>query len=124
MTKGKAEHPVFGLVDRLRSAIRTGRRLHLDPEHVKVLMEDDVYLALSRLEAREMRRLSVADITSDKSLATSGSGSGQKFSLGTSAGSSAVPMDVVSRGASQLLRKEAALIVRRQKRSTPSLRTM
>ena len=57
MTKAEAAHPVFGLVDRLRSAIRTGRRLHLDPEHAKVLMDDEVYLALSRLEAREMRRL-------------------------------------------------------------------
>lgn len=114
------ENAVFGLVDRLRSAVRTGRRLHLDQEHAKVLMEDDVYLALSRLEAREMRRLVAPESGSDSNSASSGSGSDRSSSLGTSAGSSAMPPDAASRGASQLLRKEVALTLRRKKRSTHS----
>jgi hypothetical protein len=121
--KTKAEHPVFGLVDRLRSAVRTGRRLHLDPEHVQVLMDDQVYLALSKLEAREMRRLLEAAGTAT-SLASSGSGSGPGSSPGTSAGSSAICTDAVSRGASQLLRQEVDLTLRRKRRSMHSLHTM
>lgn len=114
-------HPVFGLVDRLRSAIRTGRRLHLDPEQAKVLMEDDVYLALSRLEAREMRRLSTPESSSASGSAISGSGSDQRSSPGISAGSSVISPDAASRGASQLLREEVALTLRRKRRSMHSL---
>lgn len=116
-------HPVFGLVDRLRSAVRTGRRLHLDPEHVNVLMSDDIYLALSRLEARQMRSLSSEAVIGSSSV-TSGFGSGRSSSRGTSAGSSAAPTDAASRGANQLLRKEVALTLRRRKRSTHSQNTM
>ena len=123
MTGTRAEPAVFGLVDRLRSAVRTGRRLHLDPEHVKVLMEDDVYLALSRLEAREMRRLSGAEASSGSNSETTGYGSGPRSSPGTSAGSNGIPPDAVSRGASQLLRREVALATRRKKQSTLSLPT-
>jgi hypothetical protein len=123
VAKAQLSNPVFGLVDRIRSAGRTGRRLHLDPEHVKVLMEEDVYLALSRLEAREMQRLSDPEQNSGNSLATSGFGSDRSASPGTSAGLSAIPRDVVSRGASQLLRAEVARTLRRKKQSTPSLHT-
>lgn len=120
MAKTESPHPVFGLVDRLRSAIRTGRRLHLDPEHAKVLMDEEVYLALSRLEALEMRRLVASARSSDNELANSGSGSAPSSTPGTFAGSRAIPLDAVSRGASQLLRAEAALTRRRKKRSMHS----
>lgn len=122
--KTKAEHPIFGLVDRLRSAVRTGRRLHLDPEHAQVLMDDQVYLALSRLEAREMRRLLEAAAGAATSLVNSGSGKDPVSSPGTSAGSSAICTDAVSRGASQLLRQEVDLTLRRKRRSMHSLHTM
>ena len=123
MTRTTTLHPVLGLVDRLRSAIRNGRRLRLEPEHAKVLMDEEVYLALSRLEAREMRRLCASEIASDSKSVISGSGSDLASSPGRSAGSSTIPLDAVSRGASQLLREEVALTLRRKKRSTPSLPT-
>jgi len=122
--KREPVHPVFGLVDRLRSAVRTGRRLHLEPEHVNVLMSDEIYLALSRLEARQMRSMSVPEPESASSSVTSGSGKGRASSRGTSAGLNGVPMDAASRGASQLLRKEVALTLRRKKRSMHSQSTM
>lgn len=115
MPKNQPAHPVFGLVDRLRSAIRTGRRLRLEPEQVQVLMDEQVYLALSRLEAREMRRLSGAGARTASRSAITGFGNGQECSPGRSAGSSATPMDAVSRGASQLLREEVAQTLRRRK---------
>lgn len=123
MTRKELAHPVFGLVDRLRSAIRTGRRLRLEPEQAEILMNDEIYLAISRLEAREMRRLARAETSSDTRSATSGCGSAAGSSLGRSAGSSAIPLDAVSRGASRLLREEAALTLRRSKRSTHSQHT-
>ncbi len=116
-------HPVLGLVDRLRSAVRTGRRLHLDPEHAQVLMGEEIYLALSKLEALEMRRLCGGKVN-DRGLATSGSGNAPSSSRGQFAGSNAIPLDVVSRGASLLLREEAALTLRRRKHSTPSQPTI
>lgn len=116
-------NPVFALVDRLRSAIRTGRRLHLEPEQAEVLMSEEIYLALSRLEAREMRRLSAGASKGSRSV-NSGSGSVPSSLLGTSAGSKAIPLDEVSRGASRLLREEVALTLRRKKRSTHSLPTI
>jgi hypothetical protein len=121
MAKAQLTNPVFGLVDRIGSAGRTGRRLHLEPEHVKVLMEEDVYLALSRLEAREMQRLSA---TSASSSANSGCGNAPSASPGTSAGSNAIPPDAVSRGASQFLRAEVERTLRRKRQSMPSLHTM
>jgi hypothetical protein len=124
MAKNELAHPVFALVDRLRSAARTGRRLRLEPEQVKVLMEEQIYVALSRLEAREMRRLSGPRTGSDNGSATSGCGSDQRFSPGRSAGSSAMPKDAVSRGASQLLREEVDRTIRLKKRSMHSRPTI
>jgi hypothetical protein len=117
-------HPVFGLVDRLRSALRTGKRLRLEPEHAKVLMSEEIYIAISRLEAQEMRRLCEGQSNSDNRSATFGSGSGPSFTPGRSAGSNEIPVDAVSRGASLLLRKEAALTLRRNKHSTHSQPTI
>ena len=115
-------NPVFGLIDRIRSAGRTGRRLHLDPAHVNVLMEEDVYLVLTRLEAREMQKLSGRG--NDSSSVTSGFGSVPNASPRMSVGSNAIPPDAASRGASQFLRAEVARTLRRKKQSMPSLHTM
>jgi hypothetical protein len=119
MTKAPAS-PVFGLVDRLRSAIRTGRRLRLEPEQARILMSEEIYLAISRLEAREVRRLADADAGLGSKSAITGFGNDPRSSPGTSAGSSKTPADVVSRGASRLLREEAALALRRKKLSMRS----
>jgi hypothetical protein len=115
-----ATPPIFGLLDRLRSALRAGRRARLEPEHVRVLMDEEVYLAISRLEAREMRRLlETADAIDSKS-GGSGSGSDRSTSPGISAGLSQTSADALSRGASRLLREEVALTARRKRRSTHS----
>jgi hypothetical protein len=119
MARKEPASPVLELVDRLRSAIKTGRKVHLELEQAMVLMEEPVYLALSRLEARELRRLSAAEVDSGNRSVSSGFGSGPSFSPGRSAGLSVTALDAVSRGASQLLREEVALTLRRKKRSTP-----
>jgi hypothetical protein len=48
--------PIFGeMLSRLRRAARNGTRLHLDPEHVAALLDDDIYAVLSAREAKEFR---------------------------------------------------------------------
>lgn len=54
-TKVFREHPVLDLAQKLRSAARTGRKLHLEPRHVQVLLSEDVYRVISALEAQEIR---------------------------------------------------------------------
>ena len=111
-------HPVLDLADRLRSAVRTGRKLHLHPEHVRVLMSEDIYRAISALEAEEIRKACAVASTNDNSSETSGSGSAPTSAHGQYAGSNVIPMDAASRGASLLLREEAALMRRRKRPST------
>ena len=111
-------HPVLDLADRLRSAVRTGRKLHLHPEHVRVLMSEAIYHAISALEAEEIRKACAAATTNDNSSEISGSGSVLTSAAGQYAGSNVFPMDAASRGASLLLREEAALMRRRKKPST------
>ena len=110
-------HPIFGVTERLRSAARTGRKLHLDPEHVQVLLSEEVYRVLSELEAKEMRTACEVGTVNDNGTSSvpTGSGSGQTVAPGPSAGSNVIPLDAASRGASLLLREEAALMRRRKK---------
>lgn len=114
-----AQRPVSDLAQRLRSAARTGRKLHLAPEHVRVLLFEDIYRVISAMEAQEIRAAceaaTVNDNDNDINLEATGSGSGQTVAPGASAGSNIVPMDALSRGASQLLREEAAQIRRRKR---------
>ena len=111
-------HPIFELTKRLRSAAKTGRRLHLEPEHVELLLGEQIYSVITSIEAKEMRSACLAATTNDNatSSVTSGCGSGLTAEPGTSAGSNVIPMDAASRGASLLLREEAALMRRRKKR--------
>ena len=116
-SKRDLSHPIFGFAERLRSAARTGRKLHLEPEHVRLLLSEEVYGVISAMEAKEMRAACDAVTVNDNDirLETSGSGSGGTAAPGTSAGSNVIPMDAASRGASLLLREEAALMRRRKK---------
>jgi hypothetical protein len=109
-------HPVLGLLDRLRSAVRTGRRLHLEPQHARVLLSEEIYAAITKLEAEEIRQACEAEGANDSRLVTSGCGSDRVSAPGRSAGSNEDRMGAVSRGASLLLREEAALMLRRRKR--------
>jgi hypothetical protein len=81
-------------------------------------MTEQIYEQISTLDAEEIRRTCHAATANDNGtkLATSGSGSGPTTALGASAGSNIIPLDAVSRGASQLLREEVALTRRRKKR--------
>ena len=95
----------------------SGRMLRLNPTHVAVLMHDEIYALISAIEAEEIRSACRAKTVNDNdiSLAISGSGSDPTASPGTSAGSNVVPIEAASRGASLLLREEAALMRRRKK---------
>jgi hypothetical protein len=110
-------HPIFEVTKRLRSAAKTGRRLHLEPEHVQLLLGEEIYSVMSAIEAKEMRSACRAATANDNatSSVTSGCGSGPTVELGPSAGSNVIPMDAASRGASLLLREEAELMRRRKK---------
>ena len=117
-TKPDLSHPIFALTERLRSAARTGRKLHLEPEHVQVLLSEELYGVITAIEAKEMRAACEAATANDNDIKseTSGCGRGPTAARGTSVGSNVIPMDAASRGASLLLREEAALMRRRKKR--------
>jgi len=102
---------------RVRSAAQAGRKLHLDAEHLQVLLSEEVYGIMSAIEAKEMRTACEAATANDNAInsETSGFGSGPTAAPGASAGSKVVPIDAASRGASLLLREEAALMRRRKK---------
>ena len=109
--------PAVELAEKLRCAARRGGVLRLPPSLVTILMSDPIYEPISALEAEEIRRKCRAATANDNAISsgTSGSGSGLIAERGASAGSNVVPMDVASRGASLLLREEAALMRRRKK---------
>src|SRR5690242_14302181 len=100
-TKPDFSHPIFGFTERLRSAARTGRKLHLEPEHVQVLLSEEVYRIITAIEAKEMRAACEVATVNDNDIrsGTSGYGRAPTAAPGASAGSKVVPMDAVSRGA-------------------------
>ena len=109
--------PALELAEKLRSSARRGSMLRLPPPLVAVLMSERIYEQISALEAEEIRRTCRDETANDNatSSVTSGCGSGPIAEPGTSAGSNVPPMDAASRGASLLLREEAALMRRRKK---------
>jgi len=101
---------------RVRSAAGTGRGIHLAPDHVQVLLSEEVYCVISNIEAAEMRKACADAAINDNNVGVIGSGSDRTTELGASAGSNVIPLDAASRGASLLLREEAGEIRRRKKR--------
>ena len=87
----RLEHPVFELRRKLHSALRTGRRLHLDPEQMRVLFDRRVLEALSQIEAEELERLCAPATANVTKSAGSGSIKGRIRSSGPSAGSNQSP---------------------------------
>jgi hypothetical protein len=110
-------HPIFGLMKRVRSAAQTGRGLHLDAEHVRVLLSEEVYGVISAIEAKEIRAACEAATVNDNDInsASSGYGNGRTAGAGSSATATIIPMDAASRGATMLLQQEAALMRRRKR---------
>jgi hypothetical protein len=116
MPSGSADQPVLSLLKKLRSSVRTGRKLHLDREEIAILLRPEIYEAISRFEAEEMRRVCALDADNDNtSWADSGYGSGPTPERGASAGSNAVDTVDLSRGA-RLRLSEAILEVRRRRK--------
>ena len=103
------------LAKKLRSSIRTGRRLHLQSPEIAVLLRDEIYSVICRLEAEEMRNTCARDADNDNSLGIIGSGSGPIPGPGASAGSSAAETDAMQRGA-RLRLSEAMLELKRPRK--------
>ena len=103
------------LARKLRSSVRTGRRLHLDAPEIAVLLMDEIYSVICRLEAEEMRIACARDADNDNRLGIIGCGSDPTAARGASAGSSAAEMDVKSRGA-RLRLSEAMLELKRPRK--------
>lgn len=101
---------------KFRSAVRTGRKLHLNTEEIAILLRPEIYETISRLEADEMRKACALSADNDNiSWAASGYGSGPTPEPGASAGSSVAATDAMSRGARQRL-SEAMLEVRHRRK--------
>ena len=117
MSNKPSKPPAVALAEKLRCAARRGGTLRLDATLVAILMSEPIYESISALEAEEIRRTCRAATANDNatSSATSGSGRGPTAEPGASAGSNVIPLDAASRGASLLLREEAALMRRRKK---------
>jgi hypothetical protein len=107
---------VFTLLKKLRSSVRTGRKLHLDGEEIAILLRPEIYEAISRLEAEEMRRTCALNADNDNtSWGASGCGSVSTPGPGAFAGSSAVAADAIQRGA-RLRLSEAMSEVRHRRK--------
>ena len=111
----KNAHPIMELAKRLRSAARTGRRLHLEPCHVAMLMSADIYGAICALEAEELRQACADAAINDNSVGIIGFGNDPTTASGASAGSAVIPLDAASRGArSRLIAAKSELQLRRK----------
>src|SRR6266542_4720771 len=91
--------PALTLLKKMRSSVRTGRKLHLTTEEIAILLRPEIYEAISRLEAEEMRRACALNAENDNTgWAASGSGNAPTPELGASAGLSVVDKDAIQRG--------------------------
>ena len=108
------EIEVASLAHKLRSAVRTGRRLHLDPGEIAVLLHDDIYSVISRLEADTMRKQCQFATANDNSLGIIGSGGDLAPEPGPSAGSK-TDLEALSRGARARALSEVKLATLRKK---------
>lgn len=117
-TKPDRSHPIHGLMKRLRRAASNGSKLHLDADHVQLLLSDDVYRLLSNLEATEMRKACATASVNDNSWGIIGSGSDRTTVAGASAGLSSGPMEDLSRGARLQLAEAMSELRRPKKPST------
>jgi hypothetical protein len=91
--------PIVSFAKKLRRSINNGTKLHLDCEEVAVLLHDEIYPAISRLEAEEIKKRCAREADNDNRLGIIGCGSDPTVAPGASAGSSAGEMDAMSRGA-------------------------
>lgn len=93
------EHPVHSVTEKIKKAARTGKSIRFTIAEVEVLLRDEIYQPIARLEAEEMRKACAREGDNDNSLGIIGSGSGPTAGPGASAGSNAAEMEAMSRGA-------------------------
>ena len=113
-----SNYSASGLAQRLRRAARTGRRLHLHPSHVAILMNVEIYGAIAALEAQEIRRPCAETVSNDNNVGTIGFGNAQTPGRGSSLGLNAAEVDVVSQGARRRLTEARSELQLRKKQST------
>lgn len=92
-------HPVFSMTEKIKKSARTGKTARFTAAEIEILLRDEIYLAITRLEAEEMRKSCDQDADNDNSSAASGSGNVPTQGRGAFAGASADEMDAMSRGA-------------------------
>lgn len=97
------EHPVHSVTEKIKKAARTGKSIRFTITEVEVLLREEIYQPIARLEAEEMRKACAREGENDNSLGIIGSGSARTPAPGASAGLSADAMDVMSLGARQRL---------------------
>ncbi|GGO96382.1 hypothetical protein EV664_107130 [Stakelama pacifica] len=80
--------PATEMMSRIKRAKRNGTKLHLDHEHVDLLLQDDVYSLLCRYELKEMTGCAVEqkEPANDSKSADIGSGTEKTATIGISAG--------------------------------------
>lgn len=113
--KSSLIHPVFSMTVKIKKAAHSGKSIKLTVAEVEILMRDEIYLAITRLEAEEMRKACASDADNDNSSVASGYGSATTPELGASVGLSEDETDAMSRGA-RLRLSEAISEVRRLKK--------
>jgi hypothetical protein len=105
----------MSLARKLRSSVRTGRNLHLQPAEIAVLLTDEIYSTVCRLEAEELRNECARDADNDNKLGLIISGNAPEPRPGKSAGSIAEPTDALARAARARALSEVKLASRRSK---------
>lgn len=108
--------PIISLANKLRRAIHNGTKLHLESGEVAMLLHDQIYNAISRLEAEELRNACARDADNDNTnWAASGCGSAPTQEPGASAGLNASELEAVSRGARLRLSEARSELLLRKK---------
>ena len=108
-------HPVFSMTGKIKKAAQTGKPVRFTTAEVEILLRDEIYLAITRLEAEVMRNECARDPDNDNSLGIIGSGNAPTAAPGASAGSSAGATDVMSLGARQRLSEAMSEVALRKK---------
>jgi hypothetical protein len=110
-----SQAPIVSLAKKLRRSINNGTKLHLECEEAAVLLHDELYPAISRLEAEEMKKLCARGADNDNKLGSIISGNAPEPEPGPSAGSKPELTDAVARAARARALSEVKLARHRNK---------
>ena len=110
----KTMGPFQEIAARLRRAARNGTRLHLDPEHARVLMQPRFYTVLAAAEGEEIQAAPPPELES-----VAAPVSAQVPTSSVLADLSTEEAALVSRAAERRLDEAAAKIIRRGRKRQP-----